>query len=629
MRDIHRFKRLTGHTTIKQRIWFGFGLLLVIFAIASLNTLSQFTALSNGINKVTEKIQPAVLKTQNLAFQLESANNALGFYMLTKEDGYREKYAKSMQSVNSVLKALQSDEYISGNDVYRSELRTIEKSIKQLSSYSDRVEELVTNDPLNLPAMAIAGEKLNPLAIQMQGMISQMILSEWEEDNSDGARSDLLQILYDLRYYNVQLMGELRTFLAFRADPNIANMDAINEVLDSKVSVLVDADDRLSFEQADILPEYKKLREEYKKALQEAIAIHSTERFRNDIYLAKTEIGPIIVNSQKQLVKLVAKLRSDIASHGMALQNEASTARSNVITAISAGILAGIFIAYFIVSMITVPIESGVQSLSLVVQELSEVADRTQHGSRRQGTQTGHVVSAITQMNETVQTVASYSNRAADSANQADNSIRAGQSVVTDTIGSINELASEIETGVNVIYELEKSTKAIGSVLDVIRGIADKTKMLALNAAIEAARAGEHGQGFAVVANEVGSLARRTQESTNEIQDMIRNLQTLGHAAVQAIDRGQEKAQTSVSNASNAGDALNAINQSVDTIIRMNIQIATVSDQQKAVAEDINENVVHIKQVTDENASASDKLSASSHVLSDMADELRGLVYRK
>lgn len=598
----------------------------MIFTIVSISTLSQFTALGDGINKVTEKIQPAVLTTQNLAFQLESANNALGFYMLTKEDRYRENYANAMQRVNSILQTLKADEYISSNNVYRSELQTIEKHINQLSSYSGRVEELVTNDLINLPAMAIAGTKLNPIALQMQGMISQMILSEWEEDNSDDSRSEFRQVLYDLRYYNVQLIGEVRTFLAFRADTSIANIKAINEVLDSKVSILVDSDDLLSFEHEDILPEYQKLGVQYKKALKETIAIHSTEKFRNDIYLAKTEIGPIIVDSQKQLEKLVANLRNDIASNSVTLQNDASVASSNVITGMSVGIFIGVIIAYFIVCMITIPIEDGVKSLSLVAGELSEVAGRTQLGSQRQGMQTGHVVTAISEMNETVQTVASNAHRATDSAKQAHDNVKTGQSVVTDSIDSINELASEIEIGANVIYELEKSTDAIGSVLDVIKGFTEKTHLLALNATIEAARAGEHGRGFAVVANEVRTLASRTQESTTEIQELIRNLQSLGHAAVEAMNQGQKKAQTSVSNASNAGDALNAITQSVDTITDMNIQIAAASDQQIAVAENINENVVSIKRVTDENALASDKLSASSDILSGVTNELRNMV---
>jgi len=272
----------------------------------AISTLSQFTVLSGGINKITEKIQPAVLSAQNLAFQLESANKALGFYMLTKEAVYRDMYAGSMERVNAILQTLQAHEYISGNDTYRSDLQAIEKSISRLSGYRSQVEELVTNDVLNIPALAIAGEKLNPMAIQLQGMINQMLLSEWEEDNSDGSRSEFHQVLYDVRYFNLQLISELRTFLAFRADNSIDNMNSINEVLDSKVSLLVNSDDMLSFEQADILPEFQRLRIEYKKALREAIAVHSAARYRNDIYLTKTEIGPIIIESQGQLEKLIA-----------------------------------------------------------------------------------------------------------------------------------------------------------------------------------------------------------------------------------------------------------------------------------------------------------------------------------
>jgi len=339
-------------------------------------------------------------------------------------------------------------------------------------------------------------------------------------------------------------------------------------------------------------------------------------------------VDPSLGRLRSELEKLIAELRRDIASQGAELQYDASKASSNVIVGIVLGILIGVLFAIFIVRRITAPIETGVQSLSRVAEELSVVAEQTQKGSDRQGAQTGHVATAISEMNETVQTVATNANCAADSARQADENVRAGQSVVKDTIGSIDELAGEIETSADVIYELEKSIEVIGSVLDVIKGFTEKTNLLALNAAIEAARAGEHGRGFAVVANEVRTLASRTQESTTEIQEMISQLQSQGHAAVDAIKRGQEKAKTSVANASNAGDALNAIAQSVETITRMNRQIAMASDQQKLVAENINENVVHIRHVTDENASASDKLSSSSGVLSGVANDLRKMVSR-
>jgi len=674
--DSCKLNWLVKNTTIKKRIWFGFGLILVLLAGVSLSTLGQFTTLSSGINKLTEKIQPAVLSSQKLAFQLESSSNALGFYILTKEEQYRDRYVSLLDQAKTTLNGLKGYEYIATNDKYLNNVESIDTNITTLTNFKDQVAELVSNDALNLPALALAGEKLNPLSQQMQGMLSQMLLSEWEEDNSDESRTELRQTFYDLRYYTAQLMGEMRTFLAFRADINITNMNSILEVIDSKLTSAKESSDMFSFEQEEIIPEYEKALNEWKKALEATLAVHNSDEYRKDIYLAKTSIGPVIVSIQNELDALVKQLTSDISSESSNLQGESDRAGSLVLMGMSLGILVGLIIAFFMSRMITVPINdvvhafddlaegegdltrrlnaegksemarlsggfnrfaekvhhlveqvgSEVQNLTAVVDNVSHIVEQTQQGSIQQREQTGQVATAITEMTATVQEVAANANSAAESAQQADQNARTGQSVVSDTIQSIQALASEIETGANVIHELERDAEAIGSVLDVIRGIAEQTNLLALNAAIEAARAGEQGRGFAVVADEVRTLASRTQESTSEIQDMIDSLQSQARAAVQAINQGQDKTRTSVDNASNAGEALNAITESVTTITNMNFQIASASEEQSVVAEEINKNVVNISEVADKNASASEQLAASSNDLARLTEDLRGLV---
>ena len=663
-------------SSIRGRILFGFGMIIAVLLIVSLSTLERFVNLSNGISDVTEEIQPVVLTAQNLETRLEAIGNALGFYLLTKNNDYKDDYFSHLEGASQLAVELSGYDFVMNNDAYRTAIENVSANLQKLSIYKSRMLELVGSDVENIPALKISVEKSNPLAQQIQAMISQMIGSDLEEDNGNGKRSDYRKALYDLRYYNAQLLGELRTFLAFRAAVNIENMASLRDVMDSKLKMVTDNPELYTFEQEEVIDNLIKSVEAFKQGLDEITKVHASEKYRTDIYLVKTEIGPIVKNMQKDLGGLVGELKEVISSTSHNLQEEADSASSQVLMWLIIGIVIGVLVAFFMARMITQPInaavhamedlaegegdltrrldESGkseiammakgfnsfagkvqalvsqvassVENLSNVVSDVSNIVDQTQTGSQQQRQQTEQVATAITEMTATVQEVASNANLAADSAQQADDNAKAGQKIVSDTVASINSLAGEIETGSNVINKLSNDAQSIGSVLDVIKGIAEQTNLLALNAAIEAARAGEQGRGFAVVADEVRTLASRTQQSTTEIEAMIDSLQVQARAAVQAITSGQEKAGVSVEQASNAGNSLNEITDSVATITSMNIQIATASEEQSAVAEEINQNVVNISHVAESNADASNQLSSSSQDLAQLASELQDLV---
>ncbi len=264
--------------------------------------------------------------------------------------------------------------------------------------------------------------------------------------------------------------------------------------------------------------------------------------------------------------------------------------------------------------------------LAAASEELSNITSHSNDSIQRQQFQTEQVVTAINEMTATVQEVARNAESAATAARQADGQARTGQEVVTATMDAIDTLAREVERAAEVIGKLEQDSSAIGKVLDVIQEIADQTNLLALNAAIEAARAGEQGRGFAVVADEVRTLASRTQDSTKEIQAMIEQLQKGARAAVKVMEEGRGQAQDSVAQAARAGDALASITKSVGTISDMNHQIASAAEEQSAVAEEINRNIMAINDITEENAKGAQQTAESSEGLAQLAGDLQGLV---
>ncbi|MEL0584258.1 MAG: methyl-accepting chemotaxis protein [Candidatus Thiodiazotropha sp. (ex. Lucinoma kazani)] len=232
----------------------------------------------------------------------------------------------------------------------------------------------------------------------------------------------------------------------------------------------------------------------------------------------------------------------------------------------------------------------------------------------------------MTEMSATVREVASSVSETSHAAAGVNDQASTGLQVMQDTQTQIHQLAGEIEMAADTIQQLEQYTLDIGSVLDVIKGIAEQTNLLALNAAIEAARAGEQGRGFAVVADEVRNLASKTQASTEEINQMIEKLQNGSRQAVSAMSLSKEKAGSATTQASKTGDALSTIVESIGQINDMSSQIAGAAEEQSAVAEEINKSVVQINSMTEQTSAGSKQTSIAGGNMSRLASDLQGLV---
>lgn len=259
---------------------------------------------------------------------------------------------------------------------------------------------------------------------------------------------------------------------------------------------------------------------------------------------------------------------------------------------------------------------------------LSQLSQENERSITSQQSDIEQIVTAIKEMASVVQDVSQRVAETADNASQADKVAMDGKEIVQSTMSQIKNLSNEIITASEVIDRLRQETVDIGTVLDVIRGIAEQTNLLALNAAIEAARAGEQGRGFAVVADEVRTLASRTQSSTTEIREMIERLQTGSAEAVEMMTAGTAQADTSVARANEATDSLEDITQIVGVIRDRTNQIAAASEQQSAATQQIEVNIDSVSGVAISTAESSSRITANSANLADMAARMAELVGR-
>lgn len=501
------------------------------------------------------------------------------------------------------------------------------------------------------------------------------MLIDNQENPAMGAeqRMAIQRAIESTRYNWSKVTNAMRGFLAFRQDIFYQNAVAYLQEVSMTLMELDGYGEVLTFEQSDAMERIREAMAKYTEALDHVYKVHSGSEAYQDAYIIRTEITPLIVRLSEHVSELVALLGARIEEGNAVLTNQVNTTNSMIWGLLIGGVGLTLLISWLVAYSISSKLNSAVSAMQEIAEgdgdlsrelelkgkdemaalasafnaflekirntmtqvaqsveqvtatsaQVSNVAQQASSGSEHQRSQSIEMASATTQMLASAHEVEEMAQSGAAAAGNAEKAANKGQDVLCSTQNSINRLAEEVETAAGVINELEQNSERIDSILDVIRSIAEQTNLLALNAAIEAARAGEQGRGFAVVADEVRTLASRTQESTEEIQDMIELLQTASRQAASVMENGRSQAHETVKHASEAREALGEIVNEISSINSMTSTMAAAAAQQNNASNEINQNIISVQQVAEESAQGIMELERATTSLKDVAGQLQ------
>ena len=640
------FNQLLGNLSVRLKLTLGFA---VVLLLTSLTTLTGWLALDDAIDRSEKLTQIAQLNDYSKDLRAERIT-----FRVLGDDESRAQLAQTLSQVESLL-ANMRPRYSAPEDV-----RLITDKGEIVGRYRsdfDKLQHAVQARQQRRDTLQSQTGELEHAISDLQGQLVKRL-------NQTTAQGEALNFIEALER-QVEIASQQASVPAYYSEP-LQAFEQIGQNAATRAETTleqlrqwlprVDLDSALP---AAVTSNLARFREQLSQYAQAAIIV---EQLQNDM----EQLGNQITTSSQAL-----------SNHQVEQRDEQALAARSLMTSVALlALLIGALAAWVISQQITVPlkqalrqaeriaqgdlnqvdevqrhdelgqlqgsmramtsslrdllggIDQGVTQLSKAVDELATVSEQTQLRVGQQKEETDQVATAMNQMSATVQEVAQNAEQASRAATAADEQAQRGDQVVAQAVKRIEQLAGQMEHCQAAMGHLAGESQRIGSILDVIKSVSAQTNLLALNAAIEAARAGEAGRGFAVVADEVRGLAQRTQQSTEEIEQLIDNLHSGTDQVMGLLDDSRQLTEQSVELSRQAGDALGQITETVSTIQGMNQQIATASEQQSVVAEQINRSVMNVRDVSDQTHEASEQTAASSGELEQLGRALRGMVGR-
>lgn len=667
---------------IKNKLLAAFGVILLIMLLVSLTTHFSLKTTEEIEHRLFNLRLPTVLAGSQLENGINLSLAGLRGYMILGEDPnkatiFKNERARGWKEIDAAVMKMREFAKIWTDPKNIQRLKEMQALIEEFRSAQQEVEDISHTDK-NIPSFDILLTEAAPRAGKVLAAITTLI-DEEESLEATPVRKRLLKLMADSRGSFAIGLANIRAYLLSGDTKFRDNFLAKWEVNEQRFQRISSSSSLFTPSQASAWQEYSDMRQEFIEFPAKMFASRASQEWN----LANYWLGSKAAPKAKAILGILRDMRESQEKletiDRQLLKKQTAYVDINLIAGALIAIALGIIIAFLlsrnIVGALNAVVEkarsiasgdltgenlvvssndeigeltkaindmngslrelvanvsNSTDELAAASNQLTHTAERTNRGMENQQRETEQVATAMNEMSVTVQEVARNASKAAASASEADSKASEGSKVVAQTMRSIEQLAGNIGQASETINSLGEDTKGVDDIVKVISGIADQTNLLALNAAIEAARAGEQGRGFAVVADEVRTLASRTQASTQEIQNMIQSLQSRSNDAVKVMKRGREQAVLSVEKAAVAGKSLDSIAKSVTTINNMNTQIASAAEQQSAVSEEINQNVVSINDIAMSsldtsvaNANASDELSAVAMRLQTLVSQFK------
>jgi len=651
---------------------------LLISTLVSINNITMMGTVSENEHLLIELRLPTVMTGMQISNGIQRSLAGLRGYMIlganpTAAEKFKAERQHGWDEIDSAMVKMDgfSKHWTDPKSVEI--LNEMKGLLEEFRSAQQEVEDIAHTNA-NTPALNLLLTEAAPRAAKIVAAITTMIDEEAFQD-ATSERKQLLKLMADSRGSFAIGLANIRAYLLSGDRQFADDFQAKWKVNEARFEQISGMTSLFSTKQREVWNTYKNMRTEFALLPPKMFELRSAKDWNKANYWLGSKAAP----KAKAVMDILQQMRTSQNKLATANREHLEDTIDSMLTIMVAGTLlaigAGIFIAIFVSRMISAPLKTVVERAKAIAagdltgsaleskgndelteltdainsmnsnlqnmiqqisgsaqqmggasEELSAITLQTTQGIQEQRSQTDQLATAMNEMAATVQEVARHAVDASSAATSANHESSNGRQVVNDAVNSIDTLATAMTQAAEAIARVEADSDRIGTVLDVIRGIAEQTNLLALNAAIEAARAGEQGRGFAVVADEVRTLAGRTQESTQEIQQMIESLQAGSKEAVQLMEQSREQTQSSVEQTAKAGDALSAIADAVEKINDMNTQIASAAEEQSAVAEEINRNVTTISQIADESARGAEQTARGSEDLSGLAIELQQVV---